>query len=241
MKTHGTPIVNHFKNKRKTTKTDPDGITRPLLDIYAQWNTQPCMIYQTYMMFTMSFLPRPPSIILKHLLKKLANIWNIGLETAKETLRVTTHRGIRSTSLPIKQRFCMRQSQLQYNQLGGCHCRFYTNTMFSSTPSINGCDMAQIYVNDIGFRQIYPMRLKSQAYETLSSFIHNIRIPSSIHSNDAKELMHGKFKETCQDYHIPTTYSEPYSPWQNWAENGIKEFKRHVQRKMKANNVLNKL
>jgi hypothetical protein len=63
--------------------------------------------------------------------------------------------------------------------------------------------MAQIYVNDIGFTQIYPMQLKSQVHETLSSFIHNIGILSSLHSDDAKELMHGKFKEICKDYQIP--------------------------------------
>lgn len=52
--------------------------------------------------------------------------------------------------------------------------------------------------------------------------------PSSLHPDDAPELMQGKFKEICKDYQIPCTYAEPYSPWQNRVELGIKELKRQV-------------
>ena len=69
--------------------------------------------------------------------------------------------------------------------------------------------MAQIYTNDIAFTRVYPMRLKSQAHETLSAFIHEVGVPSSLHSDDAKELMEGKFKDLCKDFHIPCTYTEP--------------------------------
>jgi hypothetical protein len=97
--------------------------------------------------------------------------------------------------------------------------------------------MAQIYTNDLGFTRVYPMKLKSQTHESLVAFIHEIGILSSLHSDDAKELMQGKFKELCKQYHIPCTYTEPHSPWQNRAENAIRELKRHVRRKMAANKV----
>jgi hypothetical protein len=60
--------------------------------------------------------------------EKLAASWNIGLETAKKTLQVTTQKGMRHTTFPIEQRFRTRQAQLRYNYLGGRHCRFYTDT-----------------------------------------------------------------------------------------------------------------
>jgi hypothetical protein len=63
--------------------------------------------------------------------------------------------------------------------------------------------MAQIYTNDLGFTRVYPMKLKSQTHESLVAFIHEIGILSSLHSDDAKELMQGKFKELCKQYHIP--------------------------------------
>jgi hypothetical protein len=56
------------------------------------------------------------------------------------------------------------------------------------------------------------MKLKSQTHETLSTFIHEVGIPSAIHLDDAKELKHGKFKESCMEYHIPCSYTEPFSP-----------------------------
>jgi hypothetical protein len=171
----------------------------------------------------------------------LANIWNIGLQAAKKTIQVTTQKGTRTINNPIEQRFRTRMAQLRYNQLGGRHGRFYTDTFFSSVPTLNGNTMAQIYTNDLAFTRIYPMRLESQTHETLSSFIHEIGIPSSLHSDNAKELMQGRFKDLCKEYHIPCSYTEPHSPWQNRAENAIRELKRHVRRKMAANKVPHRL
>jgi hypothetical protein len=45
--------------------------------------------------------------------EKLAASWNIGLETAKKTLQVTTQKGMRQTTFPIEQRFRTRQAQLR--------------------------------------------------------------------------------------------------------------------------------
>ncbi len=53
--------------------------------------------------------------------------------------------------------------------------------------------------------------------------------------------MHGKFRALYRDYGISTTYTEPYSPWQNRAEGGIWELKRHVHHIMKANKVPQRL
>jgi hypothetical protein len=101
--------------------------------------------------------------------------------------------------------------------------------------------MAQIYTNDLAFTRVYPMKLKLQAHESLATFIHEVGIPSSLHLDDAKELMQGKFKELCKQYHIPCTYTEPHSPWQNRAENAIRELKRHVRRKLLSSKAPAKL
>jgi len=101
--------------------------------------------------------------------------------------------------------------------------------------------MAQIYTNDLGYSKVYPMKLKSHAHQTLSSFIHDVRIPSIIHSDDAKELMQGKYKDLCKDFHIPCSYTEPFSPWQNRAEGAIRELKRHTRRKMASDKVPERL
>jgi hypothetical protein len=77
--------------------------------------------------------------------------------------------------------------------------------------------------------------------DTLASFIHQVGIPNTIHSDDAKEITKGKFQKLCSEYEIPSTTTEPYSPWQNRAEGAIQELKQHVHRKMKTRNVPQKL
>jgi hypothetical protein len=53
--------------------------------------------------------------------------------------------------------------------------------------------------------------------------------------------MQGKFKQTCEEFGIGTSYTEPYSPWQNRAEGGIREMKRHIHRKMTSKQVPQRL
>ncbi len=101
--------------------------------------------------------------------------------------------------------------------------------------------MAQLYVNDLGFTKVYPMKTKTETSVSLSAFIHEVGIPDSLHSDNAKELTHGKFKTICKEYMISTSYTELHSPWQNRAESGIRELKRHVNRIMKACSVPLKL
>jgi hypothetical protein len=102
--------------------------------------------------------------------------------------------------------------------------------------------MAQLYINDLSFTKTYPMKTKVQTSETaLSAFIHDVGIPNIIHSDDAPELLHGNFRRLCKDYGIQNIYTEPYSPWQNRAEGGIRELKRHVHRKMKSKQVPSRL
>jgi hypothetical protein len=171
----------------------------------------------------------------------LSQRWGIGLQAAKDTLKVTTQKGIRHISGPLERRLRTRQAQLRYKQLSGRHGRFYTDTFFPSVSSISGKSMAQIYTNDISFTKIYPMSSKSDTADTLLSLIHHVGIPSAIHSDDAKEITQGKFRKLCNEYEIPVTTTEPYSPWQNRAEGAIRELKRHAHRKMKARNVPQKL
>jgi len=59
--------------------------------------------------------------------------------------------------------------------------------------------MAQLYINDLSFVKCYPMKQKSDAPDTLVRFIQEVSIPHAIHSDDAPELMHGRFKQLCSN------------------------------------------
>jgi hypothetical protein len=142
----------------------------------------------------------------------IAKNWNIGLENARKTLKCTMQKGIRNTLYPIERRFHTKQAQLRCNQLSGHHGHFYTDTFFATVPSLNNCKMAQFYINDLSFTKAYPMKTKLETSDTLTAFIYEVGIPHAIHSDDAKELLQGPFKQLCKDYGIPCTYTELYSP-----------------------------
>jgi hypothetical protein len=169
--------------------------------------------------------------------EQLAQRWGIGLAAAEKTFKVTIQRGIRNLTGHIDRRLKTKQAHSRYSHLLGRHGRFYTDTFFASVPTPRAATCAQLFTNDVGFVKVYPMQSKAETYDALNTFIHEVGIPHELHPDNAKELMEGRFKQICRDYGIKTTYSEPHSPWQNRAEAGICELKRHVHRKMKSRNV----
>ena len=61
--------------------------------------------------------------------------------------------------------------------------------MFPSVKSVQGNTMGQIYVKHIGFMHFMPMQKKSEAGYALAEFIQDVGIPTSLHTDDAKELI----------------------------------------------------
>jgi hypothetical protein len=54
----------------------------------------------------------------------------------------------------------------------------------------------------MGYTYLVPMKLKSDAPDALRQFIQEIGIPSQIHTDDAKELTLGRWKEICSMHGI---------------------------------------
>ena len=173
--------------------------------------------------------------------EELAAKWKIGLTQAAQTIRVTTQKGIRNAIHPIQRRFCTQQAQLRYNQLGSRHGRFYTDTMFSKIKSTRRNTCAQIFADDAGFERVFPLQSKSQAGDALLELIRDIGIPAALHSDDARELRFGKWKEIESKYQIKHTLTEPYTPAQNRAEGSIRELKKHTLRRLASTKTPTKL
>jgi hypothetical protein len=166
-------------------------------------------------------LSKPDSVI--------ARIFTCSPSVATKTRSVTTQKGKRSVTEHLTHRYKTKQAALRYNQLGGRHGQFYSDTFFSSIKSIQGNTMGQLFINDIGFYHFIPMKRQSEAGDTLLEFIQEIGVPSSLHTNDAKELTSGKGEQVRRDHGIKQTIAEPYSPFQNRTEVNIRELKKHVR------------
>ncbi len=168
----------------------------------------------------------------KHLIvedRELATRWAIGLKDASNTIKETTQKFVRSSLHTIKRRYRTKQTTLRYNQL---RCRFSSDTFFSNTKSILQNTCAQLFMTDFGYGKITPMKQKSEAGHALKELIQDVGIPSDIHTDGAKELTQGSWKQTCKDMGIKITKTEKNSPWQNRTEVEIRDLKKHVKRLM---------
>jgi len=94
---------------------------------------------------------------------EIARIFNCGPTIAKKTRLVTTQKGLRSFTSHLTRRYKTKQAALRYDQLGGRHGRFYSDTFFSSVKSLRGNTMGQLFVNDVGYYHFTPMKHKSEA------------------------------------------------------------------------------
>lgn len=160
---------------------------------------------------------------------EIARIFQCSPAIAQKTRLVTTQKGIRNVTDHLTRRYRTKQAALRYDQLGGRHGRFYSDTFFSSIRSTRGNTMGQLFVNDIGFYHFVPMKSKSEAGNALLEFIQDIGVPSALHTDDAKESTSGRWEQVRKDHGIKQTLAEPYSPFQNRTEVNIRELKKHVR------------
>ena len=72
---------------------------------------------------------------------------------------------------------------------------------------------------------------------TLNYFVHAVGIPSSLHSDCHKNFREGEFRKRARYFHIPQTFTEPESPWQNRAEFAGGEIKSFARRLMMKTNT----
>jgi hypothetical protein len=127
--------------------------------------------------------------------------------------------------------------QLRDRQLGGHAGRFYSYTFFSTRKSVNRHSCCQIFVNNVGFYHVTPLEHKLQASDALLEFTQQVGLPNHLHTDGSKAQTIGEWKSIIIKYHIKTSETEPYSPWQNRAESGIRELKCHTRRIMQRTNT----
>ena len=167
----------------------------------------------------------------------LAQKWGIGLEKAKATLNCTTQNCIRSAIMPLTRRY---RTDLMLQRLRRLRTTWYTDTLFAKEKSITGNKCAQMFTDGDGFAYVHPMKSKSQAGEALNKVTLNVGVPNCIISDGTKEETEDNtgFAKVLKRYHIDNRTTEPYSPWQNKAENAIGIIKGKAKRRRIRRGVL---
>jgi hypothetical protein len=170
----------------------------------------------------------------------LSERWNIGLNQAKQTLKVTTQRGVRSAILPLSRRY---RTDRMYGEKKLRGQKFYTDTLLGKCKSISNNTCAQIFANESYFVKAYPMALKSDAGLALRQFIRDYGIPERLTSDGSGEQTGSKteFIRNVRKFGIEHHLSEPHRPQQNRAESVIREVKRRWFRQMTKRKVPKRL
>jgi len=162
---------------------------------------------------------RTPGITAEDLVQN----WGISLEAAKRTVEGTTQRGVRTVGCPtLSRRFRTNDRQLRYRRI---RTDIFTDTMFSSVKSKRGNKCAQVYSHPTGWIRAFPMRLEREAHESLSVLFKRDGVPNNMVMDGAKTQIHGEFKKKCRESGCHIKQVEPYSPWSNSCEVGIKMLK----------------
>ncbi len=166
----------------------------------------------------------------------IANKWGISIDKAKQTLKATTQLAIRSADAPLKRRY---RTDLMSQKLRRLSCRFYTDTFFSKSTSVSGHKCAQLFTDGNGMVVIYPMRSKASAGTKLTDFAHDIGIPNHLTMDGAGEQigLNSTMMKEIRRLKIQWHITEPYSPWQNQAENTIGIIKSKYHHRMTRRKV----
>ena len=151
----------------------------------------------------------------------LARNWGIDLQTAKQTVNVTTQRGVRTVLHPtLSRRFRANNRQLRYRRLPN-DC--FTDTLISNSKSCRNNLYAQVFVTSDGWCRAYPMAKKSQAREGLPLLFQREGVPNVMVMDGAREQTMGEFRKKCREVGTRVRQTEPHTPWSNAAEAAIRE------------------
>ena len=116
--------------------------------------------------------------------ENLSRKWNIGLETAKRTLQVTTQQGVRTAVHPLPRRYRVNHLHLNRRRLNG---DWFTDTLFSIVTSIQGNTCAQVFTNG-NFTTDHLLNSKAKVAQALTEFANDVGIPDMLLSDRAAEV-----------------------------------------------------
>jgi hypothetical protein len=173
----------------------------------------------------------------------VARSWGIGLDQAKETLRVTTQKGLRYAIHPIHRRY--RVDHLQHLGLNVRRIvrQFYVDHMQAKVKSLSQNTGAFVYTTG-SFTKVYPVIGTGKAGETLAEFARDVGVPTDLRADLAGYFTgnDSEFVKETKRLKIKVTYAEKGRHRQNHAaEREIRNLKRRWHNKMTTKRVPKRL
>ena len=164
----------------------------------------------------------------------LARRWNIGLNKAKATLRVTTQKGMRNLQNPLTRRLKTQRWRTKRVLKG----KWFSDTMhFKCNSVVRQESAAQVFTNGKGYDEFYPIVKERNCSDGLIQLINEIGIPEHLIVDGARaqgnfQTYRTHWDKLVREYQIRQSYIQPHCWWQNHAEKCIGELRKEMRRLM---------
>ena len=165
----------------------------------------------------------------------LSKIWNIKPEQASQVIKQNTHLYRQGHDVRLSRRFSTNDRMLRYKRINS---RFFTDTFFVTNKAVSsrGNKCAQIFVSDLGYVAIYPMKSKGEFYDALHLFCKEIGVPNSLVVDPSGEQTSSKVKKFCHQVGTTLRILEESTQWANRAELYIGLFKESIRKDLAESN-----
>ena len=169
--------------------------------------------------------------------EEISERFQISLKQARDTLKGTTQRGVRSAVLPMFRR--MRTDRFyQHTKLRGT---FGCDEMHGRTTSLSGNNYCMVYADKKMFIDCYSMHTKNgtDTGNSLKAFGHDWGYPEELVYDGAKALTGAGtlFQQTIAKEGIKKRMIEHGCSWQNPAEQAIGRLRKRMYRAKQAKSV----
>jgi len=148
--------------------------------------------------------------------ERVSRLFGVGLNKAKDLLRVTTQRGVRTAVHPITRRYRVDHLDLHTNRLQG---QWFCDWMVSSVKSLSQNTGAFVFTNG-RYTEVYPKEshTHTSAAEALDEFIQDVGIPVNLRTDMASEFTgrNSEFVKLARKWSIRLTYQEAGQSNQLW-------------------------
>ena len=157
---------------------------------------------------------------------ELSDLWNIGLETARRTLRVTTRLCPRNVEdISLNRRYNMNDRMIRYRHL---NTPIFMDTMFASKragKSFKGFTCVQVYASEFGWIRADPMVAERDLHKSLKALFKEVGVPSPLIADGERAQIQKKSRRVCEEAHCKVIELEKNTPASNRAERHIQVLK----------------
>ena len=158
--------------------------------------------------------------------KRLANVWEIGLETARKTIMATTRSCPRNTTeITLNRRYESNDRMLRYKHIDTV---IFMDTIFTSKKtgkSQRDFSCVQVYATEFGWVRADMMRREKDIHLSVKSLFKDIGVPSKLIVDGDRAQVLGKTRDLCNLSRCDIIELEKDTPESNRAERCIQILK----------------